>query len=185
MKRTALASLIVVVLAQLFAPAASAQSSPMTVDFGSVAIAGPTERIVVFVDGTACASVTIDANAPPVALLGTAGQPATCGIAGAEVTFLQFRPTGQQLELFTRTSFTVGGSFEVENWAPQPPGLPLPSYMQAFLDSGGVIEPAGSGNAGLAGEGAGPTLGVLAVALIGVFALAIMGRAMTATRDSN
>lgn len=155
----------------------SAQSNSMAIEFANVGDAGPTDRVVVFVGDVACASISFETATPPAVVIGPPGQSAACGASGAEVTFLQFRPGDQQLELFTRTTFTPASSYELTNWAPQPPGLPLPAHMQAFIDAGAVIQPAASGNAGLAGDAALPPGAPLVLATLLLLAA---GRRLTA-----
>ena len=135
---------------------ASAQTDVMVIEFTDPP-GPPTQRIVVFVGEVACAEVRFDTASPPTALLGTEGQPAACSLEGAEVTFLQFRAvygdvSGDPIkpfQLFNRTVFDAGSTFEFINWAPMPaedPGPPdlLTPYMRAFVNAEFGPPPAGS-----------------------------------------
>lgn len=153
----------------------------MVLDFrqGS-ALPGPlTERIAVFVGTIACTDVRFAEVSPPIILLGAVGQPDACSTEGSEITFLQIFTSGQVWQLFEETSFAAGSTHELTNWAPQPPHSALPGYMQSFLDAGAVIQPAGSGNAGLKGSRTSPPATVTALTTILFLAAA---RRLTAGR---
>jgi hypothetical protein len=128
------------------------------------------ERIVVFVGEIACTDVRFAEVSPPIILLGADGQPDGCGAGadGTEMSFLMFGASGNASELFERTFFAPYGSYTLTNWAPQPPGTALPVYMQAFIDTGTVVQPADNGNAGLERARTSPpgTLLVLATILL-------------------
>jgi hypothetical protein len=141
-------------------------------------------RIVVFVEATACASIILDNPSTRIVLLGTETQPDGCGPGadGDDVTFLIFSVSGNASELFARTYVAPYGYYTLANWAPQPPGTPLPDYMQAFLDAGAVIQPSASGNAGLAPSRAASKAEVL-VLLVGAALLVGTTRRITRERS--
>jgi hypothetical protein len=152
------------------ANSAAAQSTSMAIEFTNIADGGDTQRVVVFVGETPCASVSFGSITPPATVIGADAQPTECSMDGAEVTFLQFRSPDQQLELSERTIFVTGTVFELANWAPQLPRTALPVYIQAFIDTGTVtvIQPADNGSAGLKSARTSPpgTLLVLATILV-------------------
>jgi hypothetical protein len=155
---------------------------PMTIDLVDPESAAPIERLVLFVGPQPCLSISFEPAPPTRVHLGTPDQPFGCGNPGDSITALQIRSATQALELGVRTVLAPGGTYRWANWAPQPPGTPLPDYMQAFLDAGAVIQPSASGNAGLAPSRAASKAEVL-ILLVGAALLVGTTRRITRERS--
>lgn len=162
-------------------PAGSFGRRPMRIEFVDSQLAGPIERLVLFVGTQACLNVSFDPEPPTIVYLGAVDQPAVCGDDGIPVTGLQFRSATERLELSERTLYASDSSYQWANWAPVPPGSPLADYMQAFLDADAVLQPATSGNAGIKST---PATGLPELAgLLAALLLIATGRRSTAGQE--